>query len=77
MRLMAWLGALAVLGVAGCGNDGGSGGEISKGELAVTLSPIEHLLAGGFLFGIVFMATDPVSSPETQLTAEISARSED
>lgn len=25
----------------------------------------EHLLCGGFLFGIVFMATDPVSSPET------------
>jgi Na+-transporting NADH:ubiquinone oxidoreductase subunit B len=27
----------------------------------------EHLLCGGFLFGIVFMATDPVSSPETNL----------
>jgi len=24
-----------------------------------------HLLCGGFLFGLVFMATDPVSSPET------------
>ena len=30
-----------------------------------TLAPWEHLLVGGFLFGIVFMATDPVSSPET------------
>jgi len=30
------------------------------------LPPWEHLLCGGFLFGIVFMATDPVSSPETQ-----------
>jgi Na+-transporting NADH:ubiquinone oxidoreductase subunit B len=29
------------------------------------LEPWEHLLCGGFLFGIVFMATDPVSSPET------------
>lgn len=29
------------------------------------LAPWEHLLCGGFLFGIVFMATDPVSSPET------------
>ncbi|MFO1051213.1 MAG: NADH:ubiquinone reductase (Na(+)-transporting) subunit B [Planctomycetota bacterium] len=30
------------------------------------LAPFEHLLVGGFLFGLVFMATDPVSSPETQ-----------
>ncbi|MBX3462294.1 MAG: NADH:ubiquinone reductase (Na(+)-transporting) subunit B [Planctomycetes bacterium] len=29
------------------------------------IAPWEHLLCGGFLFGIVFMATDPVSSPET------------
>lgn len=27
----------------------------------------EHLLCGGFLFGVVFMATDPVSSPETNV----------
>lgn len=32
---------------------------------ASTLQPFEHLLVGGFLFGVVFMATDPVSSPET------------
>jgi Na+-transporting NADH:ubiquinone oxidoreductase subunit B len=31
----------------------------------VTMSPQHHLLVGGFLFGVVFMATDPVSSPET------------
>jgi Na+-transporting NADH:ubiquinone oxidoreductase subunit B len=31
----------------------------------LTLQPHDHLLVGGFLFGIVFMATDPVSSPET------------
>ncbi|MBL9079054.1 MAG: NADH:ubiquinone reductase (Na(+)-transporting) subunit B [Planctomycetes bacterium] len=31
----------------------------------LSLQPWEHLLCGGFLFGIVFMATDPVSSPET------------
>ena len=31
----------------------------------ISLQPWEHLLCGGFLFGIVFMATDPVSSPET------------
>ena len=31
----------------------------------VTLQPYEHLVVGGFLFGIVFMATDPVSAPET------------
>ena len=28
-------------------------------------NPMDHLFVGGFLFGIVFMATDPVSSPET------------
>jgi Na+-transporting NADH:ubiquinone oxidoreductase subunit B len=28
-----------------------------------TLNPVEHLLIGGFAFGAVFMATDPVSSP--------------
>jgi Na+-transporting NADH:ubiquinone oxidoreductase subunit B len=33
----------------------------------ISLQPYEHLLCGGFLFGIVFMATDPVSSPETNL----------
>lgn len=32
----------------------------------ISLQPWEHLLCGGFLFGIVFMATDPVSSPETR-----------
>lgn len=31
----------------------------------MALLPWEQLLCGGFLFGIVFMATDPVSSPET------------
>ena len=31
----------------------------------MALAPWEQLLCGGFLFGIVFMATDPVSSPET------------
>jgi Na+-transporting NADH:ubiquinone oxidoreductase subunit B len=32
----------------------------------ITLDPWEQLLCGGFLFGAVFMATDPVSSPETR-----------
>ena len=32
---------------------------------AASLAPTDHLLVGGFLFGIVYMATDPVSSPET------------
>ncbi len=30
-----------------------------------SISPIMHLLMGGFLFGIVFMATDPVSASQT------------
>ncbi|MCR9248279.1 MAG: NADH:ubiquinone reductase (Na(+)-transporting) subunit B [bacterium] len=33
----------------------------------VTMQATDHLLVGGFLFGLVFMATDPVSSPETAL----------
>jgi len=36
-------------------------------DAALHLEPWEHLLCGGFLFGIVFMATDPVSSPETNV----------
>ena len=51
-------GVLSLLGSAwllGLGLDSGP----------ITLHPWEHLLVGGFLFGIVFMATDPVSSPET------------
>lgn len=31
----------------------------------MTYSPINHLLVGGFLFAIVFMATDPVSAAQT------------
>lgn len=31
-----------------------------------SVSPFDHLVMGGFAFGIVFMATDPVTAPETQ-----------
>lgn len=31
----------------------------------LTMNPINHLVMGGFAFGAVFMATDPVSSPAT------------
>ncbi|KAA6303669.1 MAG: Na(+)-translocating NADH-quinone reductase subunit B [Candidatus Ordinivivax streblomastigis] len=30
------------------------------------ISPLQHILLGGFAFGAVFMATDPVTSPRTQ-----------
>ena len=30
------------------------------------VGPLDHLTAGGFLFGIVFMATDPVSAAQTE-----------
>ena len=33
---------------------------------AVPLDPIWHMFAGGFMFGVMFMATDPVSGPMTQ-----------
>jgi Na+-transporting NADH:ubiquinone oxidoreductase subunit B len=32
-----------------------------------SLPPEYHLVMGGFAFGLVFMATDPVSSPETSV----------
>lgn len=41
---------------------------LSGAEVGIlSMAPWEHLLCGGFLFGIVFMATDPVSSPETNV----------
>ncbi|GHT87393.1 Na(+)-translocating NADH-quinone reductase subunit B [Bacteroidia bacterium] len=33
---------------------------------AMQVNPLNHLLLGGFAFGAVFMATDPVTSPRTQ-----------
>lgn len=32
----------------------------------LSINPVYHLVAGGFAFGIVFMATDPVSAPGTK-----------
>jgi Na+-transporting NADH:ubiquinone oxidoreductase subunit B len=34
--------------------------------VAMAVSPIDHLLLGGFAFGAVFMATDPVTSARTE-----------
>lgn len=33
---------------------------------AMALGPMEHILLGGFAFGAVFMATDPVTSARTE-----------
>ena len=33
----------------------------------MTVGPLEHLFAGGFMFGLVFMATDPVSASQTEV----------
>ena len=33
----------------------------------MTVNPLEHLFAGGFMFGLVFMATDPVSAAQTEI----------
>ena len=33
----------------------------------MTVGPLEHITAGGFMFGIVFMATDPVSAAQTEV----------
>ncbi|MEM7494725.1 MAG: NADH:ubiquinone reductase (Na(+)-transporting) subunit B [Myxococcota bacterium] len=35
----------------------------AEAPVAFGLTPLEHLVMGGFAFGAVFMATDPVSSP--------------
>ena len=34
--------------------------------VAMTVSPVDHLFLGGFAFGAVFMATDPVTSARTE-----------
>ncbi|MEG1544991.1 MAG: RnfABCDGE type electron transport complex subunit D, partial [Tannerellaceae bacterium] len=34
---------------------------------AMSLTPMDHLLLGGFAFGAVFMATDPVTSARTEM----------
>lgn len=34
---------------------------------AMQITPIQHLIYGGFAFGIVFMATDPVTSARTEV----------
>ncbi|MDR1407037.1 MAG: NADH:ubiquinone reductase (Na(+)-transporting) subunit B [Tannerella sp.] len=34
--------------------------------VAMSISPLEHLALGGFAFGAVFMATDPVTSARTE-----------
>lgn len=33
----------------------------------MTVGPLEHITAGGFMFGLVFMATDPVSASQTEI----------
>lgn len=36
-------------------------------NLVMQITPLEHILLGGFAFGAVFMATDPVTSARTEL----------
>ena len=35
-------------------------------NVMLTITPLEHLLIGSFLFGVVFMATEPVTSAHTE-----------
>ncbi|ASQ91405.1 NADH:ubiquinone reductase (Na(+)-transporting) subunit B [Prosthecochloris sp. GSB1] len=77
--IAALLGAL-VLAFSGIGNwrimAGGLAGMVFAALLCnamapfsqnsmLSLSPLHHLVMGGFAFGIVFMATDPVSASQT------------
>jgi len=38
----------------------------AEGSYAATVPAWEHLIMGGFMFGTVFMATDPVTSAQTE-----------
>ena len=40
--------------------------KIQKSWLYAAITPITHLIMGGFAFGAVFMATDPVTSAQTE-----------
>ena len=35
--------------------------------VVMSVSPLDHILLGGFAFGAVFMATDPVTSSRTEI----------
>lgn len=37
------------------------------GTASMMVSPLQHIMLGGFLFGLVFMATDPVTSSRTEI----------
>ena len=39
---------------------------LAGSTVAMSLSPADHILLGGFAFGAVFMATDPVTSARTE-----------
>ncbi|MDR1102274.1 MAG: RnfABCDGE type electron transport complex subunit D, partial [Tannerella sp.] len=43
-----------------------SGFNLMGTTVAMSVSPLEHLMLGGFAFGAVFMATDPVTSARTE-----------
>ena len=63
MTLGAFLTALLFeLGAKFLGSDGGA-----WNPAPLAFPAYKHLLLGGLAFGIVFMATDPVSSPSTKL----------
>jgi len=57
--------ALAAFFTAGCFYLFAMSGAETAAHFAIL--PYKHLLMGGLLFGIVFMATDPVSSPTTKM----------
>ncbi len=57
---------IIVAGVVGALGTAALVGLIAPSATGVlSLAPWDHVLLGGLLFGIVFMATDPVTSPET------------
>jgi Na+-transporting NADH:ubiquinone oxidoreductase subunit B len=68
-RIMAGVlagGVFAALGFWGLGQlTDGSGARVFDNPM-FQMNPLWHLVVGGFAFGLVFMATDPVSAAMTQ-----------
>jgi Na+-transporting NADH:ubiquinone oxidoreductase subunit B len=59
-------GLLSGLGFWGLGKLSDAGGALLFDNPMFQMGPLWHLVTGGFAFGLVFMATDPVSAAMTQ-----------
>lgn len=58
---------IIISGIVGCFATGALFNALPLENAFAELAPVYHLVMGGFLFGIVFMATDPVSAAATDV----------